>query len=173
MDRHCPEDYIEASPMQSIDDTRALIAHIRSLERQRGAGGTLVEPILTPRFAISCSDTLLESLGMLAKDDESLRVQTHISENRNEIAFTKDLFPKAKNYTDVYDKFGLLRSNTILAHGIYLEQDEIQTIAGRGAGISHCPTSNFNLSSGVAPIGMYLDAGIKVWSTSTFRSRFT
>jgi guanine deaminase len=79
-----------------------------------------------------------------------------------EISYTGELFPAASSYTDVYDIFGLLRNNTILAHAVHLSQDEMKLIKSKDAGISHCPTSNFNLSSGVAPVGVFLDMGIKV-----------
>lgn len=156
MDRNCPEDYVEPSHEASIEATVSLISYIKSLD------GPLVQPILTPRFAISCSSPLLKSLGTLASSDPSLRIQTHISENPSEIAFTKELFSGCTTYAGVYDSFGLLRANTVLAHAVHLEKEEIELVARRKAGISHCPTSNFNLSSGVAPIGEYLDLGIKV-----------
>ncbi|KAK0228746.1 hypothetical protein IW262DRAFT_1446281 [Armillaria fumosa] len=161
MDRNCPDYYVEPSAESSINATESLIAHIRSLNFEH-AEEPLVQPILTPRFAISCSSPLLASLGKLASSDASLRIQTHISENRAEIEFTKQLFPECTSYADVYDSFGLLRSNTVLAHAVHLEPQEMDLIAQRNAGISHCPTSNFNLSSGVAPVGAFLDRGIKV-----------
>lgn len=82
--------------------------------------------------------------------------------NSLQVAFTMSLFPECASYTGVYDASGLLRANTILAHAVHLNDEEIALIAERKAGISHCPTSNFNLNSGVAPIGLYLDRGIKV-----------
>ncbi|KAF5386938.1 hypothetical protein D9615_001553 [Tricholomella constricta] len=166
MDRNCPDYYVEASAEVSINETKQLISHIRSLASRPNAQSSsrphLVQPILTPRFAISCTPELLTSLGKMASSDPSLHIQTHISENKAEIAFTKELFPDAPHYAGVYDSFGLLRPNTILAHAVHLEDTELELIAKRKAGISHCPTSNFNLSSGVAPIGVYLDRGIKV-----------
>ena len=164
MDRESPEYYIEPSAEVSIRDTKALISHVRSLSYPSEIQNThpLVQPILTPRFAISCTPELLTSLGELASSDPSLHIQTHISENLSEIEIVKNLFPDSPHYTGVYDRFGLLRSNTILAHGVWLKDAEIELIAERKAGISHCPTSNFNLSSGVAPIGAYLDKGVKV-----------
>lgn len=163
MDRQCPSYYVDSSPESSIIETQALISHIRSLPNlSRPLNPDLVQPILTPRFAISCSPSLLSSLGDLASTDPSLHIQTHISENKAEVAFVRELFPTAKNYADVYDSFGLLRNNTVLAHAVHLEDAEMDLIKERRAGISHCPTSNFNLSSGVAPIGRYLDKGIKV-----------
>ncbi|KAG5644224.1 hypothetical protein DXG03_008819 [Asterophora parasitica] len=166
MDRNCPESYVEPSANVSVDETKELISHIRTISSRPNAHVLprphLVQPILTPRFAISCTSELLTSLGKLAALDTSLHIQTHISENKAEIAFTKELFPDAPHYAGVYDSFGLLRNNTVLAHAVHLEDAEIELIAERKAGISHCPTSNFNLSSGVAPIGVYLDRGIKV-----------
>ncbi|KAG7448002.1 guanine deaminase [Guyanagaster necrorhizus] len=161
MDRNCPDYYVEPSAEASIDATESLISHIRSLDSNH-TEEPLVQPILTPRFAISCSPPLLASLGKLVLSDSSLRIQTHISENESEIELTKELFPECPSYAHVYDSFGLLRSNTILAHAVHLEPHEMDLIAQRGAGISHCPTSNFNLSSGVAPVGEFLDRGIKV-----------
>lgn len=173
MNRNCPDYYVEPSSEASLSATKDLIAHIRSFPRPARGNSTLdalVQPILTPRFAISCTPDLMSSLGELASSDSTLRIQTHISENPREVAYTKELFPNSKTYTNVYDDHGLLRENTILAHAIHLEDEEVELIKRRKAGISHCPTSNFNLSSGVARVGEYLDRGIKVnispWPTS-------
>ncbi|PWN36547.1 uncharacterized protein FA14DRAFT_117778 [Meira miltonrushii] len=122
----------------------------------------LVQPILTPRFAIACSDALLASISALMSRDPSLRVQTHLSENPGEIAFTKELFPFCETYTDVYDHFSLLTPRTILAHAIHLDEQEMKLIAERKCGISHCPTSNLNLRSGASRLGELLNRGIKV-----------
>ena len=190
MDRNSPDYYVEPSAEASLAATRELIAHIRTLPPPAGAREPLVRPILTPRFAISCTGALLDGLGRLAAEDPALTIQTHISENESEIVLTKKLFPpgslptprplpngtesgKAQaaksrvkdpgvTYAGVYDAFGLLRRNTILAHGVHLEEEEVALIKARGAGISHCPTSNFNLRSGCARVGMLLDRGIKV-----------
>lgn len=87
--------------------------------------------------------------------------------------FTKTLFAHLPHdgdltYAGVYDHYGLLRENTILAHAVHLQPSEIDLISQRGSGISHCPTSNFNLTSGMAKVGVMLDKGIKVgfsWKT--------
>lgn len=162
MDRNCPDNYREPSASQSIQDTKALIEYIRALPSTASAPSRLVQPVITPRFAISCSDELLTSLGELVKSDPSLAVQTHLSENPREIAFTQELFPSSSSYTNVYDRFGLLRPGTILAHSVHLTADERDVIKRTGAGISHCPTSNSNLSSGLANVGKMLDDGIQV-----------
>ena len=165
MDTKAPDDYdyIEESADVSIRDTCALISHIRSLDHHPSNGHEpLVQPVLTPRFALSCSPNLLDRLGSLAASDPTLRIQTHISENETEIVETLKRFSQAKNYADVYDTYGLLRENTILAHAIHLTNDEMELIKKKEVGISHCPTSNFNLNSGIAPVGKLLDKGIKV-----------
>ncbi|KAL6305304.1 Metallo-dependent hydrolase [Sparassis latifolia] len=181
MDYNCPDYYIEPSPEASIAATEELIAHIRALpslgtSAHPHSGETLVHPVLTPRFALSCTRALLSSLGALAAADRSLAIQTHVSENESEVVLTKSLFPPetlpsppmpatvsaAGTYTGVYDAFGLLRDNTILAHAVHLEPMEVALIKARNAGISHCPTSNLNLRSGCAKVGMLLDEGIKV-----------
>ncbi|KAJ7219426.1 Metallo-dependent hydrolase [Mycena pura] len=162
MDRNSPSYYIEPSAEASISAAKAFISHVRQLPSNSDSAEPLVQPILTPRFAITCTASLLKSLGGLAASDPNLRIQTHISENPNEVAFTTSLFPECSSYADVYASFGLLRANTILAHAVHLNDEEIELVAQTKAGISHCPTSNFNLNSGVAPIGIYLDRGIKV-----------
>ncbi|THH30367.1 hypothetical protein EUX98_g3820 [Antrodiella citrinella] len=179
MDRNSPDYYVEASSQDSVLHTLELITHIRSLAPSAGGSpsNALVQPILTPRFAISCTPELLTSLGGIAASDPSLTIQTHISENAAEIVFTKSLFPPSilptppnhhgpkpteTTYAGVYDAYGLLKSNTILAHAVHLEGSEVDLIKRRNAGISHCPTSNFNLRSGWAKVGALLDKGIKV-----------
>lgn len=140
MNRNCPDSYIEPSAEASIESTKALIAHIHSLESSTSSGTTnpaaaLVQPILTPRFSISCTSTLLHSLSHLSQSHPTLLTQTHISENPSEIAFTLQLFPDCTSYADVYDKHGLLGPRTILAHAVHLSEDEVELVRGRGAGV--------------------------------------
>ncbi|KAB5591757.1 Guanine deaminase [Ceratobasidium theobromae] len=171
MDRNS-EPYQEPSVAQSIADTKALISYIRSLSSSlrnhvnghalEPPSSTLVHPILTPRFAISCTPELLSALGEIASSDPTLAIQTHISENTKEIEFTRTLFPECMSYAHVYKHYGLLNERTILAHAVHLEDEEMRMVHECGAGVSHCPTSNFYLNSGVAPIGEMLDRGIKV-----------
>ncbi|KAG8907518.1 hypothetical protein FRB99_003891 [Tulasnella sp. 403] len=160
MDRNGGTNYQEPSAEQSLKDTTEFIAHVSSL--QPDATEPLVQPILTPRFAIACTGDLLGGLGKIAAANPTMAIQTHISENAGEIAFTKQLFPECESYAHVYDRYGLLREKTILAHGCHLEHKELELIKSKGAGISHCPTSNFNLRSGMAKVGEMLDRGIKV-----------
>jgi len=163
MNRGDSGSYVEVSTKTSVEDTRHLISHIHRLSGTPHANyEPLVQPILTPRFAISCTDDLLCELGKIAGCHPNLRIQTHISENKKEVKKVAELFPRAPNYASVYDEFGLLRNNTILGHAVHLKDEEMDLIKERDAGISHCPTSNFNLNSGIAPVGVFLDKGIKV-----------
>ena len=89
----------------------------------------------------------MKGLGNLAKET-GVRVQTHLSECKPEVAWVAELEPWAVNYTDVYEKTGLLTDKTIIAHGIYLSDEELNVIKRSGAGISHCPNSNNSIRSG-------------------------
>jgi guanine deaminase len=108
---------------------------------------SLLEPIITPRFALSCSEGLMTKLGDLAKSN-NLAIQTHISENRGEMQIVKDLFPRCKDYLEVYENHNLIGNRTLLAHGIHLSDDELSRMCNVGASVVHCPTSNTNLMSG-------------------------
>lgn len=160
MNWHCPDDYVEKSAQESISATADLIRYIQAFPLSP-AQEPLVHPVITPRFAISCTPELLAELGELAETMPGVAIQTHISENQREVEDALKYF-KADSYAGIYDKFKLLRHNTILAHGVWLTEKEMDLIADRGAGLSHCPTSNFYLSSGMARVGMLLDHGVKV-----------
>ncbi|GAA6031719.1 hypothetical protein JCM8097_001951 [Rhodosporidiobolus ruineniae] len=173
MDRNSAPYYQEDSASQSLADTEDFVSFVRSrcasppvpvptAPAKRRRPSPLVQPILTPRFAISCSDELLEGLGEMMDRDETLPCQTHLCENPTEIEFTKSLFPSVDTYTAVYDHFRLLRRNTVLAHCVHLTEPEMELIKAREAGVSHCASSNFNLRSGTARVGEMLDRGIKV-----------
>jgi guanine deaminase len=152
-----PETYRDESPQQAIEATEATISHIASID----SSYSLISPILTPRFAPSCSSELMTSLGKL-HEETSLPIQTHISENVGELALVKKLFPGIKNYASVYDKFGLLTKKTILAHAIHLSDEEIALIKSRKAKISHCPCSNSSITSGTCKVRQLLDNGIDI-----------
>jgi len=162
MDRNCPNEYREPSVEHSINATKGLIDHIRTICPAHSTKSALVQPCITPRFALSCTSDLMQSLGDLIASDKTLHVQTHLSENTREIEETLELFPDCESYTAVYDKYGMLRQGTILAHCVWLTSEEMRTISKKKAGISHCPTSNFNLMSGGARVGAMLDEGIEV-----------
>ena len=158
MDSHIhPEYYKDISAESAIVDTRATISHIKSIDPDY----SLIAPILTPRFAPSCTPAALASLGSLHKET-LLPIQTHISENEAEISLVKSLFPDHESYAAVYDAYGLLTPKTVLAHAVHLSSEEVKLIKSRGSKISHCPISNTCLSSGLCPVRSILDAGIDV-----------
>lgn len=140
----------------AVQDTRDFIeAAVEKYQR------TL--PIITPRFVPSCTKELLSALGELAEEYD-LPVQSHISENKREIAWVKDLFPQASCYGAVYESFGLFggKRKTVMAHAVHCTQPEIDLIRERGVYLAHCADSNINLASGIAPIQRYLKEGIRV-----------
>ncbi|KAL4067168.1 hypothetical protein V8B97DRAFT_1874102 [Scleroderma yunnanense] len=153
--------YVEPCAAESMETMKCLIAHIQGLSCT-GAGEALVHPIITPRFALSCTVDLLTRLGDFAETVPDMAIQTHIAENPKEVEEVRKLFPCISSYAGVYDHFKLLRNNTILGHGVWLTDEEMKLIAARGAGVAHCPASNFFLSSGMAQVGKMLDYGVKV-----------
>ncbi|KIX07224.1 guanine deaminase [Rhinocladiella mackenziei CBS 650.93] len=153
----CPDYYRDESSEETLTNTKASIEYCRSLD----PSGELLAHIITPRFAPSCLSETLSKLGSLAKE-EDIRVQTHISENLNEVQLVKELFPDQATYTDVYDHHGLLTPRTILAHAVHLSQEEMRLIKERKTKVSHCPASNSALGSGFCPVRVMLDEGVEV-----------
>ena len=149
MDRHAPDDLLD-SAQASYDDSKALI------ERWHGRGRCLYT--VTPRFALTSSREQLELAGALLREYGDVRLQSHISENRAEVARAKELFPERANYTDIYDHYGLLDSRAIYGHGIHLSEGELRRFHETGAKIAHCPTSNFFIGSGLFDMARVRDA---------------
>jgi guanine deaminase len=154
MDSNSPQYYIESTD-NSVASTLDFITN------DIFKSTNLVKPIITPRFAISCTKELLKGLGKIAYKHD-LPIQTHISENPDEVSFVKKLFPDSKDYLDVYDQASLINQRTLLAHAIYLSEDELQRIKASGCTLVHCPNSNFSLNSGIARTRDWLECGIKV-----------
>ncbi|XP_033296071.1 guanine deaminase isoform X1 [Orcinus orca] len=140
---------------ESIKETERFVSEMLQRNYSR------VQPIVTPRFSLSCSETLLGELGNIAKTHD-LHIQSHVSENRDEVKAVKNLYPGYKNYTDVYDKNNLLTNKTVMAHGCYLSEEELDVFRERGASISHCPNSNLSLSSGLLNVPEVLKHGVKI-----------
>ena len=158
MDTDLNPDYLrDESPEQAIEDTKATIAHIDSIDPNRN----LITPIITPRFVLSCSSPLLSGLGALAKES-NLPIQTHLSENTSEVALVRSLFPTHDSYSHVYDTHGLLTPKTVLAHCVHLSFEERMLLKERRSKVSHCPVSNTSISSGLCPVRQLLDDGIEV-----------
>ncbi len=119
---------------------------------------TYVKPILTPRFAPSCTDRLLEFLGKL-KAERDLPVQSHLSENTGEIALVAQLFPDCPQYWEVYDKYGLFDKKTLMAHCVHSDARERTAMKRRGVHPVHCASSNNALMSGISPVAQMLREG--------------
>lgn len=156
MDRNSPDNLREESADASYRETAAWVEHTAGKYRRTG-------PILTPRFIPSCTDALMEKLGTLQREYR-LPVQSHLSENAGEVAWVRELCPESKSYGDAYDRFGLFGGDapTIMAHCVLSGEEEQALMKERGVYIAHCPSSNTNLSSGVAPAGKYLREGQRV-----------
>jgi len=120
-----------------------------------------IKPILTPRFTPSCSDGLLEALGKLAAE-RNLPVQSHLSENTGEITWVRELHPDCGQYWETYAKYGLWNGRTVMAHCVYSTEEEVLRMKKNRVYIAHCPQSNVNLSSGIAPVRRYLELGLSI-----------
>ncbi len=120
-----------------------------------------VKPIITPRFTPSCTDELMAWLGRLAQE-KNLYVQSHLSESVDEIEWVRALHPDCAQYWESYDKYGLWKDHTVMAHCIHSDERERAAIKQAGVVVAHCPDSNINLCSGIAPIREMLDEGLWV-----------
>lgn len=120
-----------------------------------------IKPILTPRFTPTCTDELMAFLGKLAKE-KGLYVQSHLSENKAEIAWVKELHPDCPQYWESYAKFGLFNDHTIMAHCVHSDERERKAMKDHNVLVAHCPDSNTNLVSGVAPVRRMLNEGLWV-----------
>lgn len=136
---------------------------IRETERwlERCGDFKYIHPILTPRFTPSCSDALMQALGEMASK-YNLRVQSHLSENTSEVAWVGELCPDCPQYWETYDKFGLFGSHTVMAHCVHSDKREREAIKSHNVVVAHCPASNVNLISGVAPVRTMLEEGLWV-----------
>ncbi|MHC6178683.1 guanine deaminase [Clostridium sp. JNZ X4-2] len=144
MDRNSPE-YLMETEENSIADTEEIL-------KEYSDKYELVKPIITPRFVPSCSFELLKSLGNLAREYNA-PVQSHLCENHDEIGFVKELHPEYNNYASVYDGAGLFGDvPTVMAHCVLVDEAEIELMRKKNIFIAHCPSSNCNLSSGIAPV---------------------
>jgi guanine deaminase len=133
----------------------------RLIERWHGADSGRLRYAVTPRFAISCTADLLRESAALAAATGAYW-QTHVSEDRGEIAEVARLFPETLDYVDVYDRAGGLGPRTVLAHAVHLSDRELDRLIETGTRVAHCPVSNLFLASGMMPLGRYLDAGLSL-----------
>jgi guanine deaminase len=116
---------------------------------------------VTPRFALSTSEAMLEVCQTLLREHEGLLVQTHLNENPEEIAEVRRQFPNAGDYLAIYEQFGLSGSNAVMAHNVHPTDSELNRLAASGATVAHCPCSNAALGSGVFPLKRHINAGVR------------
>ncbi|KAF2739449.1 guanine deaminase [Polyplosphaeria fusca] len=162
MDRNAPDYIREESAAASLRETAECIRHIRALD---GSQDALVKPVVTPRFAISCTPELLRGLGEMIERDNTLAMQTHFNEAQQEIDATTKLFPEfGGSEADLYQSFGLLNQRAILAHCTIMTDYEKERVKELQCGVAHCPISNMTVGGGfmVAPIRDFLRRGIKI-----------
>lgn len=157
MDRNAPDALLD----KDIDET------VKWLDNSVGRYERTF-PIITPRFAPGCTPELMDKLAVLRRK-YGLAVQSHLSENPSEVKWVGEICPEGDFYGDVYQKHGLFgidsetgqRYKTVMAHCIYSTEAEAALMKQNGVFIAHCPASNANLRSGIAPMRKYLDMGIK------------
>lgn len=156
MDRNCP-DYIVEETSESAGETLEWIKDVLHRKYKN------TRPILTPRFTPCCTDELMEELKKLQMR-YGLPLQSHLSENQGETAWVKELCPWAEFYGEAYDRFGLFGADcpTVMAHCVYSDEREIQRMKENGVFIAHCPESNMNVSSGIAPVRRFLEQGLHI-----------
>lgn len=154
MDRNSP-DYLRETTEQSLAETRRWL--------EESGDFRLVHPILTPRFTPSCTDALMAGLGRLQREF-GVPMQSHLSENLSEIAWVQELCPGTRFYGEAYAQFGLFGGDcpTVMAHCVWSGEEERALMKETGVFIAHCPQSNMNVSSGIAPVKQYLREGQKV-----------
>jgi guanine deaminase len=130
------------------------------IRRFHGRGRLLYA--VTPRFALSTSDAMLDMCQTLLREHQELRVQSHVNESLDEVRMVAEQFPWAADYVSVYDRFGLTGSRAVLAHNVHPTESELERLASTGTAIAHCPTSNAALGSGIFPLRRHLQAGVHV-----------
>jgi guanine deaminase len=150
---------------RSIDPATILELSLRQsadlCSRWNGRDNGRLRYAFTPRFAVSCTFEMLRESAALARSTGAYW-QTHLSEDRGEIAEVLRLFPDARDYVDVYDRAGGLGSRTVLAHAVHLSDRELARLVETDTRVAHCPASNLFLASGVMPLARYLDTGLAV-----------
>lgn len=156
IDRNSTPELQEKSAARSLADTEKWLSAVAGRYRN-------TTPILTPRFIPSCTDALMRGLQDI-QQRTGLPVQSHLSENKNEIDWVRALCPTSKFYGDAYDAFGLFGGDakTVMAHCCWSGEDEMRLMRRRGVYVAHCPQSNMNISSGIAPIRRFLQNGLRI-----------
>jgi guanine deaminase len=154
MDQNSPE-FLQEKTADSLETSEELCKKWHRKERGK------LNYVFTPRFAPMCSLDLMKQVSKLAMKHDAY-IQTHLSEYRGELRLVKALFPNYRNYTHVYESANLLTRKTIMAHCIYLDDDEISMLRKYSTKVAHCPSSNFFLKSGIFNAARITDAGLDV-----------
>ncbi len=152
MDRNAP-DALTDTPQSGYDDTKALIAKWHG--RTRGLYA------VSPRFAITSTPEQMEMAGVLMREHPECYMQTHLSENKDEIAFACELYPDAPDYTGIYEHYGLLGDKCLFGHSIHLSERERAVMAESSSVAVFCPTSNLFLGSGLFDMDGLSEAGVR------------
>lgn len=153
MDRHAPDALCD-TPERAYTDSKALI------EKWHGQGRALYA--ITPRFAPTSTPEQLQLAGQLKAEYPDVYMHTHLSENKHEIAWVKELFPAQQGYLDVYHYYGLTGSRSVFAHCVHLEDHEWDCMHATDSAIAFCPTSNLFLGSGLFPLKKTWEKQVKV-----------
>ena len=158
MNRNCPEGLLE----KVEDMVKGYEELIAEFSMPDGQANPLVQPIITPRFIPSCTPEMLRACGQLAVKYQ-LPVQSHLSENKAEIAWVQELEKESTSYGDAYNRYSLFgQTPTVMAHCVWTKGEELELMKRNGVMVAHCPTSNFNVASGMAPIRRFLEEGLRV-----------
>lgn len=154
LDRDTAPDGLRDTAQSAYDDSAALIARWHG----RGRAGYAI----TPRFSPTSTPAQLAALGALWRENPTCAMQTHLSEQTDEIAWVRSLYPDARDYLDTYEAHGLLGAGAVFGHAIHLHPREIAAIAQAAASVAHCPTSNTFIGSGLCDVAGLIGAGIPV-----------
>ena len=145
MDRNAPEG-LRDTAQSAYDDSKALLTKWHGKDR--------LSYVITPRFSPTSTPEQLAAMGALWREHPDCLMQTHLSEQTDEIAWVKDLFPQSRDYLDTYETQGLLREGAVYGHAIHLTAREKARLAEAGASVVHCPTSNTFIGSGLFDMGL-------------------
>src|SRR5262249_39161820 len=143
-------------------DTSPYAAYRESAElirRYHGRGRLLYA--VSPRFAVSTSEAMLEVCQSLVREYPAIRVQSHLNENRDEIAEVGRLFPEAADYLAVYERYGLTGPRSVMTHNVHPAPSELERLAASRTFVAHCPTSNSALASGLFPLRAHIEHGVR------------
>lgn len=153
MDRNGAPGVLEETTEESVRETLRWLEACRDFRH--------IRPMLTPRFIPSCTDGLMAFLGRLAAE-RGLPIQSHLSENRAEVAWVRDLHPDCGQYWEAYAKYGMWNDRTVMAHCVWSDARERAAMRDAGVTMVHCADSNQNVFSGVAPVRAMLNEGVRV-----------